>query len=276
MSKWTMTVDVEKCENCYNCFIAVKDEHVGNDFPGYAAAQPEHGQEWVKLNTFERGSMPMVEANFMPTMCNHCDNPPCMKAAKDGAVTKRADGIVLIDPVKSKGQRQIVDACPYGALAWNEEKQIPQGWIFDAHLLDAGWTKTRIEQACPTGALRSRKVNDSEMAKIAKAEGLRVLKPQLGTKPRVWYKNLHLTDTHFIGGTVLDSTRGDVIEGAHILLEQDGHPARSTHSDCFGDFTIDGLSDEGGACRLILSSGDRTTSRTLQLNDSQYLGLITL
>ena len=40
MKKWNLIVDVEKCENCYNCFIATKDEHVGNDFPGYAAPQP--------------------------------------------------------------------------------------------------------------------------------------------------------------------------------------------------------------------------------------------
>jgi Fe-S-cluster-containing dehydrogenase component len=72
-----------------------------------------------------------------------------MKAATDGAVRKRPDGIVIIDPVKSKGQKQIVDACPYGAVTWNEEKQIPQAWPFDAHLLDHGWTRTRAEQACP-------------------------------------------------------------------------------------------------------------------------------
>ena len=46
----------------------------------------------------ERGSYPLLEANFMPVMCNHCDEAPCMEAAHDGAVRKRSDGIVLIDP----------------------------------------------------------------------------------------------------------------------------------------------------------------------------------
>ena len=55
----------------------------------------------------------------------------------------REDGIVIIDPEKSKGQKQIVDSCPYGAISWNEGKQIPQAWPFDAHLLDEGWTRTR-------------------------------------------------------------------------------------------------------------------------------------
>ena len=107
----------------------------------------------------------------MPVMCNHCDDAPCMKAAKNGAITKRADGIVIIDPVKSKGQKQIVDACPYGAISWNEELQIPQAWIFDAHLLDEGWTKTRAEQSCAMGVFQSVKVEDAEMQRIGRGGG---------------------------------------------------------------------------------------------------------
>ena len=52
---------------------------------------------------------------------------------------------MIIDPIKAKGQKEIVDACPYEAVIWNEESQLPQTWIFDAHLLDAGFQKPRIE-----------------------------------------------------------------------------------------------------------------------------------
>ena len=78
---------------------------------------------------------------------------PCLRAAKNGAVVKRPDGIVLIDPQKARGQKALVQACPYGAIWWNEEKQIPQKCTFCAHLLDAGWKAPRCVQACPTGAL---------------------------------------------------------------------------------------------------------------------------
>ena len=203
--KWNLIVDVERCNNCRVCFIAVKDEHNGNDFPGYAAAQPAQGHKWLDIQRKERGEYPLVEAHFMPVMCNHCDDAPCMKAARDGAVNKRADGIVIIDPVKAKGQKQIVDACPYGAISWNEELQMPQAWIFDAHLLDAGWTKTRAEQCCPTDVFRTIKVEDAEMQRIQAEEGLEVLKPELGTKPRVYYKNLHLMTQCFVGGTVVST-----------------------------------------------------------------------
>ena len=138
-AKWNMIVDIERCNNCRACFLAVKDEHTGNDFPGYAAEQPAMGANWLDIQRKERGSYPVVDAHFMPVMCNHCDDAPCMKAATNDAVRKRPDGIVIIDPEKAKGQKQIVDACPYGAVSWNEELQIPQAGIFDAQLLDEGW-----------------------------------------------------------------------------------------------------------------------------------------
>ncbi|MDP6417800.1 MAG: oxidoreductase, partial [Gammaproteobacteria bacterium] len=168
--KWNMIVDVERCDNCRVCFLAVKDEHIGNDFPGYAAEQPPQGHNWMEIERKERGSYPIVDAAFMPVMCNHCDDAPCMKVAKDGAVSKRADGIVIIDPQKSKGQKAIADACPYGAVSWNEEQQIPQAWIFDAHLLDDGWTQTRAEQCCSMDVFRSVKVDDQEMQRIKEQE----------------------------------------------------------------------------------------------------------
>ena len=211
--KWNLIVDVERCDNCRSCYIAVKDEYAGNDFPGYSAAQPALGQKWLDVRRRERGSYPLVEAHFQPVMCNHCDDAPCMKAARDGAVRKRDDGIVIIDPVKAKGQRQIVDACPYGAVWWNEAAQLPQHWTFDAHLLDAGWSKTRAEQACPTGVFRTVKLEDGEMQQLAAAEGLEVDRPELGTRPRVHYKNLHLMTHCFVGGSLssLNSPKVSVV-----------------------------------------------------------------
>jgi Fe-S-cluster-containing dehydrogenase component len=122
------------------CALAAKDEHVGNDFPGYSAPHAALGNSVIKI----RGSGGMVDAAYLPTKCNHCDRAPCLKAGADGSVRKRADGIVIIDPVKAKGRRNLVEACPYGAIVWNEEQQLPQTWIFDAHLLDQGWSASAM------------------------------------------------------------------------------------------------------------------------------------
>ena len=125
MSKWNLIVDVGSCENCQNCVIAVRDEFTGADFPGYAAALPAKSEAPIRILRRARGSAPMVDVTYLPVLCNHCDDPPCRKAAPD-AVTKRDDGLVIIDPVKARGRRDIVDACPYGAVVWNEEQQLPQ------------------------------------------------------------------------------------------------------------------------------------------------------
>ena len=125
MKKWYMIIDVDKCENCNNCFLSCKDEHCGNTWEGYAVSQPDHGQRWMNIRRKERGQFPAIDVAYLPTPCMHCDDAPCLKAARGGAVTKREDGIVLIDPQKAKGQKELVQACPYGAIWWNEEKQIP-------------------------------------------------------------------------------------------------------------------------------------------------------
>jgi Fe-S-cluster-containing dehydrogenase component len=212
--KWNLIVDVERCDNCRGCFIAVKDEHAGNDFPGYAAPQPAQGHNWLEIRRKERGTYPLVEASFQPVMCNHCDDAPCMKAARDGAVRKRDDGIVIIDPVKAKGQKQIVEACPYGAVWWNEE------------------------QACPTGVFRSVKVEDAEMQRIVADEALQVDRPELGTRPRVYYKNLHRMTDCLVGGTVVHHVDGieECAPGAAVVLRQNGKELGRTTTDTFGEF----------------------------------------
>ena len=279
-AKWNMVVDIARCDNCRNCFLATKDEHIGNEFPGYSAPQPERGHSWVDIKRHERGSWPAVEAHFMPVMCNHCDDAPCMKAAKDGAITKRADGIVLIDPVKSKGQKEIVDACPYGAIYWNEEEKVPQSWFFDAHLLDEGWDRTRVEQCCPTNVFRSMKVEDRDMRQIAGEEGLEVLQPELGTKPRVYYRNMHLMTTCFVAGSVVMDVDGveECAAGADVVLVQEGEELGRTTTDTFGDFRFDKLARNSGGYRLEVSSDSAgSASRAFDLGEQSFhLGTLML
>jgi Fe-S-cluster-containing dehydrogenase component len=277
--KWNLIVDVDRCNNCRVCFIAVKDEYAGNDFPGYSAAQPAQGHNWLDIERKERGSYPLVEAHFLPVMCNHCDDAPCMKAARDGAVRKRDDGIVIIDPVKAKGQKQIVEACPYGAISWNEEQQLPQAWTFDAHLLDSGWTRTRAEQCCPTDTYRTIKVEDAEMQRIKAEEGLEVLKPELGTKPRVYYKNLHLITHCFVGATVVVDVEGveECAAGAEVLLKKDGREVGRAVTDTFGEFKIDRLPPDSGGYRLEVRSAAGSFGGDFDLGaESRYLGVIRL
>ena len=278
MSQWHLIVDVARCENCNNCVLANKDEYVDNDFPGYSAPHPLHGVGTIRIQRQVRGEGHMVDAAYLPTLCNHCADAPCVKAG-GGAVVQRADGIVIIDPVKAKGRNDLVSACPYGAIVWNAERQIPQNWIFDAHLLDQGWKEPRCVQACPTDALKSLKVDAAEMARISKAEGLQVLKPELGTQPRVHYKNLYRYSHCFIGGTVLVRSKGvlDCVEGARIDLRQGGKTLQQTHTDAFGDFKFDGLAPNSGRYTVHIQHDTAAPmSIETELGLTQVLGAIEL
>ncbi|MBN8476320.1 4Fe-4S dicluster domain-containing protein [Sulfuritalea sp.] len=276
---WNLIVDVAKCENCNNCTLAVRDEYIENDFPGYSAAQPKHGHHWIKISRRVRGDGPMVDAAYLPTSCNHCDNAPCIKAGGEGVVRKRQDGIVIIDPERAKGRRDLVEACPYGAIWWNEERQLPQIWTFDAHLLDQGWTEPRCVQVCPTRAMRALNIDGEAMKLIADAEKLSVLLPELQTAPRVYYKNLYRFDQDFVGGTVIGEVSGVVecLHGAQIVLSKGGKEQARTTSDLFGEFKFDGLSPDGAKYALQISKdGFDGQSRDVTLSKSTYLGRLQL
>ncbi|MGD9321476.1 MAG: hypothetical protein PVH99_16000 [Desulfobacteraceae bacterium] len=252
MTKWNLIIDVEKCEDCNNCFLACKDEHVDNDWPGYAISQPRHGHRWMNIMRKERGQYPIIDVAYLPRPCMHCDVAPCIKAAKNGAVYKRDDGIVIIDPEKARGQEDIVKACPYDAIWWNEEKNVPQKCTFCAHLLDDGWKEPRCVQACPTGAIRVVRTKTRHMKATVASENLQVLYPQYNTNPRVYYRNLYRFTRCFIGGSVAYEEGGitDCAEGAKVALRRGSEKVSEVLTDNFGDFRFDNLEENSGKYSL--------------------------
>jgi Fe-S-cluster-containing dehydrogenase component len=247
MKKWNMIIDIEKCEDCNNCFLSCKDEHVENDWLPVSAAQPRHGHRWINILRKERGQYPLIDVAYRPTPCMHCDNAPCVEKSPKGSVYKRPDGIVIIDPVKAKGEKSITKTCPYGAIWWNEELELPQKCTFCAHLMDDGWDKPRCVQACPTGAIKSIKCTDSEMQAISQSESLEVLLPGEKSSPRVYYRNLYRFDKCFIAGSIAfnENDRIDCASGASVYLYKDKQENSKTIADNFGDFKFDNLDENG-------------------------------
>jgi Fe-S-cluster-containing dehydrogenase component len=277
MEKWNLVVNVGRCENCHNCVIAARDEHVGNEFPGYSAPASPEAESIIRILRRVQGDSHMVQTTYLPVMCNHCDEAPCMRVGGD-AVRKRADGIVIIDPEKARGRKDIVKSCPYKAIVWNAELQLPQTWIFDAHLLDQGWPEPRCQQSCPTNVFESVKLDDAAMAEKARREGLRVLRPNLGTKPRVWYSALERWETCFIGGSVSANVGGvtECVADAVVSLYVGKEKMSETMSDAFGDFRFDGLSKGSGKYRVDICHASGSAWRECELGESVYLGDISL
>ena len=153
MARYSIVIDTEQCMACYNCVMACKDEHCGFETK-VSAPQPHTGQMWIRIDSNERGNdNRKIKTLNVAVPCAHCHDAPCQKAGKDGAVYTRPDGIVIIDPEKAKGQRQLIAACPINAIFWNEELELPQKCTMCAHLLDEGYKMPRCVEACPNGAL---------------------------------------------------------------------------------------------------------------------------
>jgi len=221
-------IDVAKCSGCYNCQLACKDEYAGNDWTPYSAAQPDIGQFWFLLKQEACGTIPKVRVKYTPTLCNHCRNAPCIAAAKDGEVYRRDDGLIIIDPVKAVGRKDLVDACPYGAIYWNEEIGLAQKCTGCAHLLDNGYKLPRCVESCGHGAILFGEEED--LADML--PGAQTLMAEEGTKPRVYYRNI---PGQFIAGTLYDPAEDDVVRGARVRANSGGK-FLETFTDDFGDF----------------------------------------
>jgi tetrathionate reductase subunit B len=259
--------DVSICNGCYCCQIACKDEHVANDWTPYAKPQPDTGQFWLKLTETVRGQVPRVKVAYVPLMCNHCGKAVCMEACKvEGAIYRRKDGLVIIDPVKCTGCKSCVDACPYKAIYFNEDLNIAQKCTGCAHLLDSGWKEPRCVDACPTLALKFMEEAEAKEY-IQKAE---YVKPErkAADKPRVHYLNL---PRRFIAGTVYDPQEKEVVIGAKVTLVAAGgkKESYSAKTDSYGDFEFEKLSV--GKFTLTIEKGAK--SKTLKVSTKQDISL---
>jgi len=270
-------LDLSKCNGCYNCQVACKDEHVGNDWTPYSLSEPDIGQFWLKVVEQESGTVPKLKMAYVPQLCEHCDNAPCIKASTNGAVYKRPDGMVIIDPVKSVGQKQLVASCPYGAVYWNESLNIPQKCTACAHILDdptiAGGTQTpRCVNACPTKALQFGEDTDPNIQALM-SQG-QVLHSEFGTKPRVYYLSL---PTLFIAGSVYDPAADECLKGVSVtasdLISGKSYGALT---DIYGDFWLQDLPGERSYEVKITKPGYMSHQLTVYLKDSQNVGDIAL
>jgi len=165
---------------------------------GYANAFTElsnnHRSETVKNSSF-------------PVLCNHCDNPSCVKACPTKATfVNPTNGIVAMDFHRCIGCRFCMAACPYGARSFNWQDPRPfiknynpefptrmRGVVekcnFCGERLALGLEPACVEACKGTGAMVFGDLNDahSEVRKVLDKEFTIQRKPSAGTKPSVFY-----------------------------------------------------------------------------------------
>jgi Fe-S-cluster-containing dehydrogenase component len=274
MTRYGMVIDINKCVGCYNCFLTCREEYAGNDYPGYSAAQPMAGQNWLRVKEYERGQFPKVKVDYTPVTCMHCEDATCIKMAYDNAVYRRPDGIVIIDPVKAKGQKQLASACPYRVIDWNEEQQLPQKCTFCAHLLDSGDKEPRCVESCPSGAMVFGDLDDpkSEVSKLVASGKTEILNPEYGMKDQVRYISL---PRKFVAGTVIYGDINECAGGVAVTLSgKDGDKKAQTNN--FGDFEFEGLPDNAEYTVKIEAPKYKAQTLIAKTAMDVYLGVIKL
>jgi len=265
-------IDLAICNGCYCCQIACKDEHVANDWTPYAKPQPDTGQFWIGITEMVRGQVPKVKVTYLPKMCHHCDDAPCIEQCEVGAIYKRDDGLVIIDPDKCTGCKLCADTCPHDAIFFNESLNIAQKCTGCTHLLDNDdeWEVPRCVDQCPTDAIRFGEEEDLKEF----IDGAEVLNPEAGTKSRVFYRNL---PKKFVAGTLYDPNEKEVIIGAACTLTDDDSGETFTAvTDNFGDFWFRGLADDRSFTLTLAKDGKTKTIEGVTTEIDLSLGDIPL
>jgi Fe-S-cluster-containing dehydrogenase component len=239
MARYGIAVNVERCTGCYNCFLSCKDEFVGNDYLPVSAAQPDAGHTWMRLQEVEYGTGTKVKVDYIPITCQQCADAPCIRPEFGDAVYRRADGIVVIDPVKAKGKKEIVASCPYGAIYWNEASNLAQKCAMCAHMLDNGEKTTRCAESCPTQALVFGDLDDPKSPisiMLKEKEGkVESFKPEYGTKPTMQY--VRLPKPFIAGEVVLADKPGECPRGVKVTLQSKADKKiLAVETDFLGDF----------------------------------------
>ena len=217
-------IDIAYCNGCHNCQIACKDEHCRTSWLPYAAEQPLTGQFWLKVEEKVRGTVPKTRMNYIPRIGGQ--NDKFAEAAAD-VLMPREDGIVVIDPEKAKGRKDLAE---FEGVYWNEELQIPQTCTGCAHLIDDGWTVPRCVDSCPTEALKYVDVEDIPEGATQETEG-----------SHVWYLYF---PKRFVTGCLVDFEADEVVIDAEVELCVGNVVVATVATDEFGDFMFDQVEAE--------------------------------
>ncbi len=108
MPKYAMVIDLQRCTGCGACSIACRNEN-----------NVSEGIYWSGNINETVGTFPHVRYHYIPTLCNHCEEAPCVRGCPTNAMYKKKNGITMHDPDKCIGCRFCMFNCPYGVISFN-------------------------------------------------------------------------------------------------------------------------------------------------------------
>ncbi|CAM3364123.1 4Fe-4S dicluster domain-containing protein [Hydrogenibacillus schlegelii] len=177
MARYGMLIDLTKCAGCMACTVSCQ---LQNDLP------PE--VHFIKFYQQEYGTFPVVSLVNIPVQCQHCEKPPCVYNCPTGASYIADGGVVLLNESKCIGCKYCMTSCPYNARVLNEETHTPMKCIFCFDHVKEG-EQPMCVQTCLGEARVFGDLDDpeSELNKQINEKKARPLRPDLGTKPKIFY-----------------------------------------------------------------------------------------
>ena len=138
MKKYALAIDHEACWGCKTCEVACKQENGAAD--------------GIKLIYVSEDGPKMVDGEpyfvFQVNVCRHCDDPDCIDACPEEAITKRKDGIVVMDYEQCTGCELCIEACPYNAISFDADKDVAQKCNLCYERVDQGLIPACADNVC--------------------------------------------------------------------------------------------------------------------------------
>jgi len=189
--RYGMVIDLDACIGCHACSIACKVEN-----------NTDVGIDWHRVETkgdpknrigedLPLGVYPDLSLYWVPMPCQHCENAPCMAVCPAATISKRDDGIVLVDKSKCIGCMYCSWVCPYKMPQYSLEDGTMEKCTFCAHRVDKELAPACVN-VCVYGARVFGDLNDphSDVSRLIARKNGGVLLPEMGASPSVYYVGL--------------------------------------------------------------------------------------
>jgi len=213
VNRYGMIIDIKKFQQDPSLGEkAVTACHSVHNVPQFPDKKDEIKWIWMTNfeNAFPANPNPYLdeatEKHQLPILCNHCDQPPCVRACPTKATFRNKDGIVMMDYHRCIGCRFCMAACPYGSRSFNWRD--PEAFVKNANhvyprrmrgvvekcnfcdeRVGAGKQPACVEACGESKAIVFGNLNDpnSEIRKMLKENHTIQRNPALGTIPSVFY-----------------------------------------------------------------------------------------
>ena len=139
VKEYALIVNTEDCVGCSTCEVACKQEHNLSIGPRWIRVYPDGPR---KIGS-------KLQLRYIVTHCIHCNRPSCKDVCPVNAISKRQDGIVIIDEKICNGCRDCIEACPLGVMQFDGERGVAQKCDLCVGRLDSGLQPACVA-ACPS------------------------------------------------------------------------------------------------------------------------------